>query len=219
MNDDPAKSNSENDPNTPKPVTESASARGSADEYTDHRALWDWKTRYPPEACRQMRLEAAVLSICLAIFLVLCGLALGLRGQSASIPLEWIGSTTNPNQNVAGAPLTLSIDFRLFAIFFAGSVGGTTFSIKWLIHAAAKGKWHLDRRYWRLFVPFIGGTYACVVMTFLDSGFIAGASDPDAVRPIAISSAFAFLVGYFSDGVSGLLSNIAKAVFGTLEKK
>ena len=27
------------------------------------------------------------------------------------------------------------------------------------------------------------------------------------------------LVGYFSDGVSGLLSNIANAVFETLEKK
>jgi hypothetical protein len=33
------------------------------------------------------------------------------------------------------------------------------------------------------------------------------------------TAALAFLVGYFSDGVSGLLSNVANAVFGTLEKK
>jgi len=32
-------------------------------------------------------------------------------------------------------------------------------------------------------------------------------------------SAIAFLVGYFSDGVSGLLTNVANAVFGTVEKK
>jgi hypothetical protein len=38
-------------------------------------------------------------------------------------------------------------------------------------------------------------------------------------RPIALTAALAFLIGYFSDGVSGLLSNIANAVFGTLEKK
>jgi hypothetical protein len=38
-------------------------------------------------------------------------------------------------------------------------------------------------------------------------------------REIAMTAAYAFLVGYFSDGVSGLLSNIANAVFGTLEKK
>jgi len=41
----------------------------------------------------------------------------------------------------------------------------------------------------------------------------------DNARPLAVSAALAFLVGYFSDGVSGLLSNIANAVFGTLEKK
>jgi len=36
---------------------------------------------------------------------------------------------------------------------------------------------------------------------------------------MAMTAASAFLIGYFSDGVSGLLSNIANAVFGTLEKK
>jgi hypothetical protein len=112
----------------------------------------------------------------------------------------------------------LNIDFRLLVIFFFGSLGGTTFSIKWLIHATAKRSWHLDRRYWRLFVPLIGGVYACVVLALLDGGLIGGQASGQP-RTIGLTAAYAFLVGYFSDGVSGLLSNIANAVFGTLEKK
>jgi hypothetical protein len=56
-----------------------------------------------------------------------------------------------------------------------------------------------------------------VMLTLLDAGMFGHGSD--ASRPLAVSAALAFLVGYFSDGVSGLLSNIANAVFGTLEKK
>ncbi len=110
------------------------------------------------------------------------------------------------------------VSFRLLAIFFTGGLGGTTFSIKWLIHSVAKGKWHLDRRYWRLFVPAIGGVYACVVMTLFGAGFMAYQPTPQ-TGPLPSTAALAFLVGYFSDGVSGLLSNVANAVFGTLEKK
>ena len=97
-------------------------------------------------------------------------------------------------------------------------MGGVTFSIKWLIHSAARGSWHLDRRYWRMLVPLIGGVYACVVVTLFDSGFMSGhISEPN--RSIASTSALAFLIGYFSDGVSGLLTNVANAVFGTLREK
>jgi hypothetical protein len=110
------------------------------------------------------------------------------------------------------------VSFRLLGIFFAGCVGGTTFSIKWLIHSVAKGKWHLDRRYWRLLVPAIGGVYACVVMTLFGAGMFSTQAVVQA-GPMPITAALAFLVGYFSDGVSGLLSNVANAVFGTLEKK
>jgi hypothetical protein len=116
------------------------------------------------------------------------------------------------------AERVLTIEFRLLAIFFVGCLGGTTFSIKWLVHSVAKCKWHFDRRYWRVFVPMIGGVYACVVLTLLDSGMI-GAQPAGQPRSVALTTAFAFLIGYFSDGVSGLLSNVANAVFGTLERK
>jgi hypothetical protein len=149
-------------------------------------------------------------------------MSLGLAGQSLQLHL-W-SLPVPPASDAAGpttlaSQLALTVECRLLALFFTGCVGGTTFSIKWLVHAAATGRWHLDRRYWRLFVPFVGGVYACVVLTLFDAGFIGGGAALGQPRPIAIAAAFAFLVGYFADGVSGLLSNVANAVFGTLEKK
>ena len=150
-----------------------------------------------------MNVEAYTLIAMLIISLVCVGLSLGLADQSAAFDL--------------GNNLKLSISFKTLAIFFAGSVGGVTFSIKWLIHAAAKGKWHRDRRYWRLMVPLVGGVYACVVMTLFSAGLFS--TQDTAEKAVASTAALAFMVGYFSDGVSGLLSNVANAVFGTLEKK
>jgi hypothetical protein len=183
--------------------------------YTDGRPLGDWESKYTQIARRYISQEAYILGGLLFVLLFLSGTLLGLSGQSVQVTLPWLaqaGTTSN-----APVPV-LNIDFRLLAIFFIGCLGGTTFSIKWLVHAAAKSKWHLDRRYWRLFVPSIGGVYACVVLTLLDGGVI-GAQAGAQPRSAALTAAFAFLVGYFSDGVSGLLSNIANAVFGTLEKK
>ena len=171
-------------------------------DYTDKRKLWDWDSHFPIEARRLMNTEAYVLLTMLAISVLGAGVFLGMADQTTWIDL---GS------------LKLWISFRLLAIFSTGCVGGVTFSIKWLIHAAATGKWHLDLKYWRLMVPTIGGVYACVVMTFFASGMFSGQAAQSS--GMASTAALSFLVGYFSDGVSGLLSNIANAVFGTLEKK
>lgn len=222
-NDRPPNEIAENSSDKPAlPSGQFTSPGAVKDEYTDGRKTWDWKSKYPPEARSSINREACFLSLSLTIFLGLTGLFLSLAGQSLQIPIPWLAalsSGTAPALVSANQRLTLSIDCHLLAVFFAGSVGGTTFSIKWLVHAVAKGRWHLDRRYWRLFVPFIGGVYACVVLTLFDAGVVGGNRALAEPRPIAIAAAFAFLVGYFSDGVSGLLSNIANAVFGTLEKK
>ena len=176
---------------------------GGKRDYTDGRKPWEWQSRFPDEARRRMNMEALALLAMLMVTLFFSGTFLGLAGQSVSV-------------DIGG--LKLWISFRLLAIFFTGCVGGVTFSIKWLIHAISKGKWHLDRRYWRLMVPVIGGVYACVVMTLLGSGLLP-AQATEQSNTMASTAALAFLVGYFSDGVSGLLSNVANAVFGTLEKK
>ncbi|MFI4933492.1 MAG: hypothetical protein ACHP7N_02645 [Caulobacterales bacterium] len=129
-----------------------------------------------------------------------------------------IGATGPEDHSFSLFGTDVHVSFRLLSIFFTGCLGGTTFSIKWLVHSVAKGKWHLDRRYWRFMVPAIGGVYACVVMTLFSAGLFASQATVQA-GPMPTTAALAFLVGYFSDGVSGLLSNVANAVFGTLEKK
>lgn len=103
--------------------------------------------------------------------------------------------------------------------WLVGSVGGTVFAIKWLVHSVANGIWHQDRFLWRVFVPLTGGIYAHVVLAIMQSGIMAGKSEdfasPNLMREIVI----AFLAGYFADGVSGLLTNVANAIFGKVDKK
>ena len=172
-------------------------------DYSDGRKAWDWKSRYPIEARRQLNREAGILTLMLVIALLMLSVSLGLDGQSTSI--EFLG-------------LQLWVSFRLLIIFFAGFLGGITFSMKWLIHAVAKGKWHQDRLQWRILAPALGGVYACVVMALWSSGFLPNQS-AQTTNTITTIAPLAFLVGYFSDGVSGLLSNVANAVFGTVQRK
>lgn len=108
-------------------------------EYTDGRLPGEWKSKYPDEARRCMRLEACTLGGLLVLMSILSSIFLGMSSETLQMPVTWLaGDTSDGNVPV------LSIDFQLLAVFSAGSVGGTTFSIKWLIHAAAKCKWHLD---------------------------------------------------------------------------
>jgi hypothetical protein len=41
--------------------------------------------------------------------------------------------------------------------WIGGVLGGSVFSIKWLYHSIARGKWHLDRRPWRFLTPLMSG--------------------------------------------------------------
>ncbi len=177
------------------------------DEYTDNRKLWEWESKFPDAAQKAIKFEARVLILALLVTLILAGLFLGLGDASFEFKVP-IGET----------PPAFFVSCKLLATFFTGCVGGVTFSIKWLVHTPATGRWHLDRRYWRLLVPCVGGVYALIVLTLFDAGLFARA-DNGTANIASFSPALAFLVGYFSDGVSGLLSNVANAVFGTLEKK
>jgi hypothetical protein len=184
-------------------------APSKGQDYTDNRPPWDWRSKYPPEARKCINIEAGILASALIVLVICAGVALCLSDS--------FSNTSVPISSAPNSPL-MHIDARIIAVFLCGNVGGTTFSIKWLIHSVAKGSWHLDRTYWRFFVPLIGGVYACVMLTLFDSGIIGGHT-PDPNRGIASTAALAFLIGYFSDGVSGLLTNIANAVFGTLREK
>lgn len=194
------------EPNNTDTRTDFATAV-KTDEYTDGRKLWEWQSKFPSEAQKEIKLEARILMTALVLTLALAGLFLGLGDARFEFKIP-----------IGESPPSFYLSCKLLGIFFTGCVGGVTFSIKWLVHSAATGKWHLDRRYWRLLVPCVGGVYALVVLTLFDAGLFARA-DSGTASVATLSPALAFLVGYFSDGVSGLLSNVANAVFGTLEKK
>jgi hypothetical protein len=195
----------------PAPMPPNGASRmavpGNAIDYTDGRAPYDWQSKFPAEARKHIWWEGVILAVTLVVLICLTSIALIFSGTTYPVALSTLG------QNV-----TAKVDPRIIVVFLCGAVGGTTFSIKWLIHAVAKGSWHLDRQLWRLFVPLVGGVYACAVLTLLDSGMIQGHAG-DALRGTASTASVAFLIGYFSDGVSGLLSNIANAVFGTVREK
>lgn len=189
-------------------------------DFSDSRMKGDWATRYPDPARREINAEAKVLSVFLVISLFFCGVSLSLSDCSIkySFDILWLVQGRVNGNNGENIPASFYVEVKALAVFFTGCLGGTTFSIKWLIHSVAKGDWNLDRRYWRYFVPAIGGVYALVVLTLFNAG-ILGARAVDPSHPINITASLAFLVGYFSDGVSGLLSNVANAVFGTVQKR
>ncbi len=201
------KDDAENREGSPAIEVTSNPIPAKSDEHTDNRKHWDWKSKYPPEAKKKMCCEAAYLALFLTLSILITGFLWGLGEKVFEIPI----SNTQ-------APTILWINCKLVATFFVGCIGGFVLSIKWFVHSVAKGKWHLDRRYWRFFVPWTGGIYALVVLALLYAGLFPGAANQQNTNSTT-SFALAFLVGYFSDGVSGLLSNVANAVFGTLEKK
>ena len=202
-----------NKPEPARPLAEFSTPGRPSEGYTDGRGPWDWKSKYDPEARIEIAHEERRLLVYLFLSLGLVSLSLLFNDQEIRVPLAF--NTVSPDGN--SQQIYLAVSCHILAQFFSGWVGGTTFSLKWLVHACPTGKWLLDRRPWQPNVPLLGGVYSCVMVTLLDAGMFGHGAD--ASRPVAVSAAFAFLVGYFSDGVSGLLSNIANAVFGTLEKK
>lgn len=154
---------------------------------------------------KKIKSEARLIGAYLAVYLLLSFVCSGLSGQVFEFPLGESGGS-------------FRVETALITTFVMGGLGGTTFSVKWLMHSVATGKWHEDRFYWRVFVPLVGGVYAAIVLNLIASGLIGGAVSGGA-QSHGTAAALAFLVGYFSDGVSGLLTNVANAVFGTVQKK
>lgn len=118
--------------------------------------------------------------------------------------------------SILGAPNTSGFILVLIAKF--GVIGGTLFDIKWLIHSAAKGSWNQDRVLWRLFTPLTSGTtsvfFALIVLSEIISFF-----DATSFQSVELAGAFGMLAGYFADGVIGVLTNVAGALFGTVRNR
>ncbi len=182
----------------------------------DGRKPWEWRTRFPAEAWKQIWLEAAYLVFCLAVFGLTSVLSAAYVPEQFTYNFNCAPDIGSPTKQVCSQ---FSFTKTWLACYFAGGLGGTVLTIKWLIHSVGTGKWHQDRVFWRLFVPWIGGVYSVIIHGLANSGLIGGQTSDGSTALVTVVS-ISFLVGYFSDGVSGLLTNVANAVFGTvIEKK
>jgi hypothetical protein len=98
--------------------------------------------------------------------------------------------------------------------FCAGLLGGTTFDVKWWYHSIAKGLWHLDRRAWRLAVPWVAAIVSMFIEILFRSDLLSFLNSA-ALDKIPNILAFGFLVGYFSDSAIAKMAEIAESMFGT----
>ncbi|GGH17471.1 hypothetical protein [Mucilaginibacter phyllosphaerae] len=166
----------------------------------DGREPLDWKSKYAGKALFHISCEASFLSLLLIGTPVLAFLFW------QKIPQQLFGLNDS--------------DCKVFTKYvitsLGGVFGGTLFDIKWLIHAVAKNKWHVDRRLWRLFVPFLSGGFALVFVLMLTT--FVKIFDPKSVEASSSAFGFGFLVGYFTDSAIARLSDAAKNIFGNLEE-
>ena len=169
---------------------------------TDNRAALDWKGHYPEEAKQEINYEARVVASIL--FFTFVGLLLTWRGTAFDL--------------LSGDCGTCSRDtFDRYAYFYlGGQLGGILFGVKYLYKVVARGRWHLDRRLWRFFSPFLSGGLAVVVGALTDSG-VMGLT----VKASSGSAYFSlgFIAGYFADSALAKMQEIADTVFGSPTKR
>lgn len=100
---------------------------------------------------------------------------------------------------------------RVIYCMCAGLLGGVTFSIKIFYRAIARGKWNLDRQYWRIFSPLISLSVTSVVAAFMIEDILTS----HLYWPFAIG----YFAGYFSENAVGKMYDIAVILFSTPSEK
>ena len=171
----------------------------SIDINTDDRERFDWKSKYPPEARREIKFEAIYLGI---IFLL-------------SFALLILNYFCIPEPLYTSIKLYLA-QFRYMAYFSsAGMLGGTVFGVKYFYRIVARGYWTQDRRYWRIFSPFISMTVAFIVGSMVSAGMLTSQNSSTNAWAVA----FGFFAGYFADEAVGKMYEFATLLFGRTTRK
>ncbi|MCX6155940.1 MAG: hypothetical protein NT007_17470 [Candidatus Kapabacteria bacterium] len=166
-------------------------------DLTDGRVQGNWKSRYVDEAAqKEIKWERNYLIVIFCSCLVLSVL-IGILLKNFSTKLGF--DTTNIS--------------NYFFAWAGGTLGGTLFSAKWLIHTIAKNTWNIDRQIWRIFTPHLSASLALVFIVLINSEMINIATP----KSLTIHKCFGigFLVGYFSDNAIGKLTELAQVVFGS----
>lgn len=168
---------------------------------TDGREPYDWESKYPLEARKKMKGEAIYIGV--VLFFSLVGLF-----------LNWCGIFSNLLKVGAEQVVSSEVFEGTILYFFSGLLGGTIFGIKYFYRVVARGYWTQDRRYWRIFSPWVSSCIALVVGCMVVSGYINADQNPS----IAVGTCIGFIAGYFADEAVGKMSEVATALFGSNTK-
>jgi len=180
-------------------------------DYTDGKRKGDWKTSYPPEARKYIRLETSYLVVitgaCLIGVLVIVAKSCDMSelDTASNDATHYIGHSSLPILGFLGALL-------------AGTLGGCIFGLKCMYHFVAKLMWHEDRRLWRLLSPPVSGVLS-LFMVFLVASGLLKIFDGDFVQHPTRVMAFSFLMGYYSDKALAKMADVADTLFGSTKKE
>ena len=159
----------------------------------DGHELWDWKTKYDSDAWKIIKKEAIYLGVLLGVGIIL-------------LIINYLGflysgiNAINPNQSKPEILVTKELYCAVF-----GFLGGTVYGIKILYKAVARGKWHVDRKLWRIFTPWVSLVLSIVIASIMSDTILSINNYGAAL--------IGFFAGYFSEGAIGKLYAIAKIIF------
>lgn len=168
---------------------------------TDGRKQYDWESKYPECAQKEMKKEAIYIAIILII--------------AFSLLIFIVGGLIDKVGNLIGleAKKTASVE-GVIIYFFSGLLGGTIFGLKYFYRVVSRGYWSQDRKYWRFFSPWISACVAFVVGCMVLSGYINATQTQSFAAEICVG----FITGYFADEAVGKMSEVATALFGSNSK-
>ena len=168
---------------------------------TDGRKQYDWESKYPERAQKEMKKEAIFIAIILII--------------AFSLMIFIVGGLIDKVGNLIGleAKKTASLE-GVIIYFFSGLLGGTIFGLKYFYRVVSRGYWSQDRKYWIFFSPWISACVAFVVGCMFLSGYINATQTQSFAAEICVG----FITGYFADEAVGKMSEVATALFGSNSK-
>ena len=189
-------------PALPKP-----SNAWNAGDPTDGRLPYDYASKYP--TC--IRVQIFVEALYLAVILIV-----------SFYYLVWVfaGDMLLCHATVKYMDLNLKLQ-QMAAFCIAGVIGGAMYGLKYLYHVTARGRWHEDRRVWRIFSPLLSAALATMIGILIDGGFVhVGESTNTAQQDLSTTFvSIGFIIGYFADTALAKLQEIAIVLFGTTPKE
>jgi len=164
----------------------------------DERERFNWKSRYPEEALKRIRWEAAYVLAILAF--AMAGLLFTWRGDVYDLFSCGCASCRSETFN------------RYSYLFFSGMLGGSLFGLKYLYKVVARGWWNLDRGLWRISSPWLSAGLAFAAGALAHAGLFG--FDVNHSRGGASFVSLGFIAGYFADSASRKMQEIADILFG-----